>query len=175
MSLQAIAGVAYDRRNPDSPSNIASKRMATEALAAPPSEQSAPQATAKQLNGALEALKRYIPTEFLALYLPFLAIANDQFKDKASQDWALTIYVGFLIATPFAVLLIYVAKAAETGKKQEWTKLPLFEMSLATISFAVWGACVPSMFPGNQWWLGMLAMASAFVLPLLDTAFGRKA
>jgi uncharacterized membrane protein YqaE (UPF0057 family) len=172
MSLQAIAGVAYDRRNPKSPSSIARLRVATETAQATPPEQVEVHAGAKQVNGALEALKRYIPTEFLALYLPFLAIAKD--RGAGAADWSIQIYIGFIIATPFAVFLIFVAKAAESGGERSWSKLPFFESTLATASFAIWGACVPSMFPGNQYWLAMLAMASAFVLPLIDTAFGKS-
>jgi len=166
MSLQAVAGIAYDRRRA-----AAISRIEPEAATSRPAiAGTIPQPAAKQFNGALEALKRYIPTEFLALYLPFIAIAKDQFKDAAADAWSVGIHIGFLSMTPVAVMLIYIAKAAETGDKAGACKLPYVESVLATVAFAVWGASVPGVFPGNQWWLAMLAMASAFVLPLVDTA-----
>ena len=74
MSLQAIAGIAFDRRNSDSPSRAAAMRI--EAAAADPTPKNESQAAAQKVNSALETLKRYIPTEVLALYLPFVAIAG---------------------------------------------------------------------------------------------------
>jgi hypothetical protein len=174
MSLQAIAGVAYERRNP-AEVKPASRRMGLEVgqLGTDGQQPSAaPASAAKQFSSALETLKRYIPTEFLALYLPFLAIA----KDRGSQatDVSLLLYAGFVIATPIAVFLIYLAKATENGTADAWKKPPIFECLLATIAFAVWGASVPGMFAGQQWWIALLAMGSAFVLPLLDSIFGKK-
>jgi hypothetical protein len=172
MSLQAIAGVAYDRRHPDRPSPVAARQTldATDQTGTKPT---AEQAAAKQLNGALESLKRYVPTEFLALYLPFLAIAKD--RGANAPDISRELYVGFIIATPFVVYLIYIAKAVEAGTPRAWRSPPVFEALLATIAFAIWGASVPGMFVGQQWWLGMLAMAASVLLPLVDTALGKKA
>lgn len=181
MSLQAIAGVAYDRRHPEAPTRVAATRIAEEIL----QQQHDPgrpggvdnqegTAKAKQLNGALETLKRYIPTEFLALYLPFLAIAKERAENGAA-DHSLGIYLGFVLATPVAVALLYMAKAAEAGRPRPWGPPPRFEMLLATLAFVIWGASVPGLVAGSQWWLAMVAMASAFVLPLLDTVFGKKA
>lgn len=173
MSLQAIAGIAYDRRHPGSPSRVAAAKVEARKIeqsgAPPPPGAEA----ARQVNTSLEALKRYIPTELLALYLPFVSIAQDQLgKDAvAFLHWT---YLGFLAATPFVVWLIYVAKAAESGTKWAWRDLPRFEAALATAAFAVWGATVPGIFAGQQWWLGLAAMASAVVFPLIDTAFGKK-
>lgn len=178
MSLQAIAGIAYDRRHPMSPTPIGARQVleaaqdtaAGDGAAKPRGPQ---QVAAKQINGALESLKRYIPTEFLALYLPFLAIVKDRGTDAVELSNRL--YVGFLIATPLMVFLIYIAKAAEAGKAVAYKRLPWLEAALATAAFAVWGATVPGMFEGHQWWLAMLAMASAVVLPLVDSALGHKA
>ncbi|MFS0757492.1 hypothetical protein ABC383_22715 [Noviherbaspirillum sp. 1P10PC] len=186
MSLQAIAGVAYDRRNPSNPSSTERMRIAAAEITPDQPARSTAQITAKQVNNSLEALKRYIPTEFLALYIPFISIASDTKKARPPGGQAVEqamvhaevlsqyIYVGFIIATPLAVFLIFIAKAAEAGKERSWHSLPLFEATLATVSFAVWGASVPSIFPGQQWWLSMLAMASAFILPLIDTAFSKN-
>lgn len=177
MSLQAIAGVAYERRNPVGVKPPV-KRTGLEVGQSgsdgqpPPQPSSVPASAAKQFSSALETLKRYIPTEFLALYLPFLAIAKD--RGVQATDVSLLLYIGFIITTPVAVFLIYLAKATENGTANAWKTPPLFECVLATIAFAVWGASVPGMFAGQQWWIALLAMGSAFVLPLLDSIFGKK-
>lgn len=178
MSLQAIAGIAYDRRYPASPTQIGARQMLEAGEDTAVGDRAAKprgphQVAAKQINGALESLKRYIPTEFLALYLPFLAIVKDRSTDAAELSNRL--YVGFLIATPLMVFLIYIAKAVEVGKAEAYKRLPWPEALLATAAFAVWGATVPGMFEGHQWWLAMLAMASAVVLPLIDAALGHLA
>ena len=178
MSLQAIAGVAFERRAPTW-SQPTGRRLRHEAGDVSPEGQPAseappavPSSAAKQFNGALETLRRYIPTEFLALYLPFLAIAKD--RGSEASDVSVWMYIGFLAATPFAVFLIYLSKAVENGMYSAWKTPPIFEGVLATAAFAVWSASVPGMFAGQQWWIALLAMASAFILPLLDSIFGRK-
>jgi hypothetical protein len=180
MSLQAIAGVAFDRRSlgehkpPGRRAGLETQQLGPDVQPVPPAQQPAaiPPSGAKQFNSALETLKRYIPTEFLALYLPFLAIAKD--RSAQTEDVSLVMYIGFIVATPIAVFLIYLAKAAESGAPDAWKTPPVFECILATVAFAVWGASVPGMFPGQQWWIALLAMTSAFALPLLDSIFGKK-
>lgn len=131
------------------------------------------QTAAQQVNTALETLKRYIPTELLALYLPFIAITQDQYKDGATTVLQ-GIYAGFVLAAPLLILMLYVAKAAEAGQAWNWRTLPYFEGVLGLAAFAVWGASVPGVFIGQQWWLSLVALVSALVLPLIDTVFSPK-
>ncbi len=131
MSIQAIAGVAYDRRNPKNPSRVAAERMELHRVGRESAQVPSPnQDAARQVNTSLETLKRYIPTELLALYLPFVSITQDQYGKEATTFLHWT-YIGFLVATPVAVWLVYVARTAEAG--QTWTlrTLPRFEAGLA--------------------------------------------
>lgn len=70
MSLQAIAGIAYDRRHPTSPTPIGARQVLEAAQDTATSDSAArprgpQQVAAKLINGALESLKRYMlaPTE----------------------------------------------------------------------------------------------------------------
>ena len=90
------------------------------------------------------------------------------------MDVSVWMYIGFLAATPIAVFLLYLSNAIENGTTNAWKTPPIFECILATVAFAVWGASVPGMFAGWQWWIALLAMVSAFLLPLMDSIFGRK-
>ena len=146
MSLQAIAGIAFDRRNSDSPSRAAAMRI--EAAAADPTPKNESQAAAQQFNSALESVKRYIPTEVLALYLPFVAIAGDQIAKEIPVSLR-CIYGGFIILTPVLVFMIYIAKAVEAGTTWTISQLPHFEALLASIAFTIWGASVPGVFSGH--------------------------
>lgn len=175
MSIQAIAGFAYDRRHPASPTRIARQQAAQETAQRESGQGATPnQNAAKQVNTALETLKRYIPTELLALYMPFISITQDHAVD-ASPGVLRWTYLGFVLATPVVVWVIYVAKAAEAGESWSWKSLPYFEGLLALVAFAVWGASVPGVFLGQQWWISLVALSSAVVLPLVDSAFGKKA
>lgn len=199
MSLQAIAGTAYARRHPigraaPGPAmpqpRAAGMRDLEVALdnpdgPAPGAAEAADGATqtdgqragaAGQFNSALDTLKRYIPTELLALYLPFIAITQDQFKGQAQEAATLqAIYLGFVLATPLVVLALYIVQTVQARRVWQAGELPYFEAVLGTAAFAVWGAAVPGVFVGQQWWLGLLALASALVLPLLETVFGGTA
>lgn len=169
MSLQAIAGAAYDRMNPSSPSRVAAEQMAAARMET--AQATAAQSAAQQVNSALEALKRFIPTEMLALYLPFVAVIQDHYKTTASTP-LLYVYVAFLLATPIIVIMLFIAKAVEAGGERG--RLPYADALLALIAFGVWGASVPGVFPGNQWWLGLAALVSAAVLPVLQTVLTKS-
>lgn len=173
MSLQAIAGTAYDRRNADKPT-----RIAQEAAIASTGQQPKPgdeaKKAAEKVNGALEAIKRYIPTEAIAMYLPFVAIIQDHYKSTGASTPLLCTYLGFVFLTPVLVWLIYLTKAAEAGKTAKDAGLPILEGMLATLAFVIWGASVPGVFPDQQWWLGLVALASSILLPLLESAAGKK-
>lgn len=186
MSLQALAGIAFDRRHPATPTKLAQQRQAAqiaEALrvaghldaqagapvAPPPATTSGEdQSSAEKINSALEVLKRYIPTELLALYIPFVAVLEDHYKGSADiyLPW---VYGAFVLATPLVIWALYVAKGIEAGVDTGKLGFPAAAAMLGTIAFGVWGASVPSVFVGAQWWLGLLALSSSVFLPVIDT------
>jgi len=174
MSLQAIAGVAFDRRNPTHAGAIIARQAAETAAV---NAGSAGQRTADRVNAALETLKRYIPTELLAIYLPFVAVLQDHYtKSPADLTSAMHfVYLGFVAATPFVVILIFAGKAAAAAVPLTFSSLPYTESVLGLLAFAIWGASVPGVFEGQQWWLGLAALASSVLLPLLDNLISPKA
>lgn len=94
--------------------------------------------TDSTVDRSFEALSKFIPTELLAPYLGALSLST-------SQKWnQTTIYILFIIVTPFAFLLFKCAKSALA--KEQWPKiLPLFwRATAATSAFAVWGLSAPS-------------------------------
>lgn len=172
MSLQAIAGTAFQRLNPNQPTVFTAAQTAALESArkdgtATPAPGSA-EANAKKINNSLELLKRYIPTELLAIYLPVVAIVSEEFKPDASL-YLLWNYLGFLAATPIVIYALYVANAAEAKAQLGWHNLPFIELLLGTAAFTVWGAAVPTVFEGQQWLIGIFALISSVALPLAET------
>lgn len=89
----------------------------------------------------LAALTRFIPTEVLAPFLAVLSVAQNAQWDARS------VYLWFVVGTPFAFLLIHLAQLASNN--QPWPvahaiPLLMWKAVAATIAFAVWALVAPT-------------------------------
>ena len=99
-------------------------------------------------NQVLDFLTKYIPGEVIALYIPVVAALpaiaklDERFPAVVTGKW---VYLGFVVASPFLFLFIYMTKAPrdELLRLKNPMKWPIFRMLAALIAFAVWALAVP--------------------------------
>ncbi len=132
-------------------------------------------ADAKATEGisVVERLTRYFPVEVMALYLPGVATIQSRALPSDTAAWLVWFYLGFaLLLTPLVVLVLYRANWRRAGNAAA-PGVPVRKMLLGLVSFATWGACVPGVFPGQQWFLGWIALVVGTLLPEIDAAFSK--
>ena len=127
-------------------------------------------------QGYLNQIVRYFPTELVGLYIAFLAVLEPATAQGPQSDFT-THWIAFAVfaaLAPLLTLLIYAGRVRQTGEKFEW---PLFELVVASLSFAAWASALPqSPFLDFGWWKGGYgAFAAGLIVifvPLLANAFG---
>lgn len=147
MSINAMANLAMSRR-PDfepagRPPHGSLEVAAASGFLPPhpvPSGTLAPIIPAGPEIGALQTLTTYIPTEIVTLYVAAVATLGGS---KSAHPW-LPFYC-FLVGTPALVWIAFATKVKAAGKTLpwKWGKLPIWEMSAATIAFTVWAFALP--------------------------------
>jgi hypothetical protein len=157
MSLQAIAGVTYDRRHADSPSTAVTLQLLISANCVGRPETAQP-AAAKQLNGTFKRLKKYTPNDLLGICLPIVVIVKNS---GLRPDLSVETYAGFVLTTSLVAILLYFEMAAEANTPQARKRLPFSEATLVTASFAIWGAVVTGMSNKRQPLVKEAAIGSA--------------
>ena len=116
--------------------------------------------------GAIEALVRFFPAEVMLLYIPGVAMMQSHFKNDSARP-LLLFYLAWTLATPLLIWLVFDGELKKAGFGLA-DRIPLRQMVLGFVSFAAWGACVPGVFPEQQWFLGWLALVVATLLPKID-------
>ena len=124
----------------------------------PPSASSTP--------SKVDQLTHFFPVEVLAFFLPGVGIVQAHFAPNSSFA-LLVFYACTLVVTPLIVWLLFAAQFRK-AKKPVPNGVPIRQMFLGLLSFAVWGACVPGVFPSQQWWLGILAVVVAALMPKIN-------
>ncbi|HVG23900.1 MAG TPA: hypothetical protein VND45_07080 [Thermoanaerobaculia bacterium] len=119
-----------------------------------------------RVAAALDALVRYIPTEIVALYLSALTIAK-ALEDELHIGPEALYWLGVL-ATPVALLLVFLANARRGGKPfppfGDW---PKWKTLAATLAFCVWGLAIP----GNWWAAGNASRAAIMGIGAIVASF----
>lgn len=139
MSISSMTNLALNRREDVATDNAASKTSSNV------EQNKAPPESAQSNTGSiLAAITAYIPTEIITVYVATLGALSA--PAGASPGDGLTASIAFLILTPVIVWLIYAGKVKASGKPlptnvKEW---PVWEMTAATISFAVWATALPN-------------------------------
>ena len=171
MSLQAIAGRAYDRQAESHTRRTRTVGVAGKQVKIEEVEQTGRSTPPSAIDRSLETLKRYIPTELLALYIPFTsAVGPKGAPTGGTSPELLATWAIFTALTPIIVVLLYVGKSVQHGKPWKARELPWFEAALGTIAFAAWGASFPNLFPDQQNVIALGALASTFLLPIIENA-----
>lgn len=114
----------------------------------------------KALQEATKQIAAYIPTEILGPYVAIVGLTTD-----ANSWWQWGFFIGFLILTPFAVLVVY---AAKKGWQVKWREWPRWAMTAGVVSFVVWVMALPgSVFNLIGFWqqhFGSTALIAASVI-----------
>ncbi len=97
-------------------------------------------------SSALDGLVRYIPTEFITLYVAATAIPDlTKTFPCVTPFW---LYFGFVVLTPILFLLIYIGKRRSqnlSALPQGAAKWPWWKLIASTIAFATWASAVPPL------------------------------
>jgi hypothetical protein len=134
------------------------------------------------INTALRTLTTYIPTEVLTLYVAVVAaLGSGTAATTPNHDAVWVTFWAFVVATPIAVLLVFLAKV-KAGKKAiplNPVKWPLWEMIAATIAYVAWAFALPgSPFGEFTVWYspavaGIAVLVTSTVLGLFAPLFAR--
>lgn len=115
------------------------------ALAAPPlpavtvADPVAPDLAEADVQKALNALTRYIPTEVVTLYIPAVSMLVGNTAVTAD-----TLFWVFGASTPFVLVVLYQGQRKANGEKlASLPELPWWRMTASTIAFMVWALSVP--------------------------------
>ena len=109
----------------------------------------------------------------MTIYIPGVATLQSHFGPADSAFWVRCFYGAMIVLTPAVIWILFDSGMKVDGveSKDRW---PVRQMVAGAVSFAIWGASVPGVFPGAQWILGWLAVAVATLLPSLDKKFARR-
>jgi hypothetical protein len=190
MSINTMANAAAARRPDIAPANIVPSgldEIAKASTTTPTSTSTTPidqtqAASASAIDTASHVLFGYVPTEVVTLYVAVLAaIQNPKDVTAGVTPSAVWItFVGFLIATPIVVWLVYGAKLLAVNKSipLEYSKWPVWEMFAATVAFCAWAFALPnSPFSeyNTSWYssalAGVVVLVASTVLGLLAPFF----
>lgn len=132
---------------------------------APAPAHAAPAVTPQQLDTTLNVLFGYIPTEVLTLYVAFLAAFSD-IRDVVDT---MSLFIGFLIATPIIFWLVYAAKLKSRGKNLPLSPAawPVWEMIAATVAFAAWAFALPEPPARPAWYTAAISSLAVLVVSTL--------
>lgn len=193
MSISSLANAAAGRRLDFPPYDTVPQGLAEIARAAatppepppvtPRGAPTSPGENANAINTALNLLFGYIPTEVITLYVAVLAAIQQPANPEATGNVAFGAWIaflGFLVATPIVVWLVYGAKikAAQKPLPLSFWEWPLWEMFAATVAYVTWAFALPkSPFTDYPWYSSALSgiavlIASTF-LGLLAPFFQR--
>lgn len=158
MSISSMTNLALNRRA-DVVANNATSNASSNV-----EQNKAPPAGAQSSTGSiLAAITAYIPTEIITVYVATLGALSAPASARPGDG--LTATIAFLLLTPVIVWLIYAGKVKASGKPlpssvKEW---PIWEMTAATISFAVWATALPNS-PMTSLQLISSAMAAVLIM-----------
>ncbi|MFC5478493.1 hypothetical protein [Massilia suwonensis] len=101
----------------------------------------------------------------ITLYVAFLA-AFSEVRDVVDP---MSLFIGFLIATPVIFWLVYAAKLKSRGKKLPLNPAtwPVWEMIAATIAFAVWAFALPGSPVHPAWYTSAISSLAVLVVSTL--------
>jgi hypothetical protein len=119
--------------------------------------------TAANSNTAMHVLFGYIPTEILTLYVAVLAALHKP-GQVTNVEWRT--FIGFLIATPIVVWLVYARRVIANAKPlpilpSQW---PLWEMFAATVAYLAWAFALPDTpFSTYTWYSSAIAAVTVLL------------
>lgn len=101
----------------------------------------APDLAEADVQKALNALTRYIPTEIVTLYIPAVSMLVENTAVTAPA-----LYWLFGASTPFILVVVYQGQRKANGERlASLRQLPWWRMAASTIAFLVWALSVPGM------------------------------
>lgn len=171
MSISSLANAAAARRFDVGVLNAVPSNLAEIAAAAatPPGNAPPAEPQANGFNTALNVLFGYIPTEIITLYVAVAAAlqpASGAGAATAAPQAQWIAFWCFTIATPLGVWVVYASKlkAAGKGLPTQWSALPVWEMTAATLAFFAWAFALPNTpFRDFSWFSPALASISVLV------------
>jgi hypothetical protein len=158
MSLSTLANAAIARR-----ADFAARPAAGDAapgyreITAAVDNKAAPD---NVVTAALRVITGYIPTEVLTLYVSAVAAFQPDGANGVAAHAPAWLFFVFLALTPLTTWTLFATKLKAGGRPMpvpppQW---PLWEMSAATLAFAVWAIAMPqSVFAGQGWYRAPVA------------------
>jgi hypothetical protein len=128
-----------------------------------------------QLSAAVKRVVTYIPTEVVATYI----LLVDLLRENVDRMWQWVLFWLFLLATPLAVWVTFVAKIKRADRETKLSNLPIWPwwpMIAATISFGAWAIALPGSVINTLPWFrpamgAVTIVLAAFVVGLLSKLF----
>ncbi len=130
------------------------------------------------LQSAIRLVAGYIPAEAIVVYIAILGLLSPS-ADASSSDVMVIRFISFLIGIGVAVALAFVTFKGHSLTKREQRRREIIVAILASVSFAVYAATLPSFFfqatiltlPFSQW-AAVLAIIVALFLPIVAMGLG---
>jgi hypothetical protein len=183
VSISSMMDAAYQRRSGVQTATVPADR-GPETLAEIGQSTGESQATQSPLTSALESIMAYIPSEVVTTYVAVVAVlypATDGAPAVASAVTGWVPFGVFLVLTPIVSWLIYAAKVANASEPLPIpvAKWPKWEMTVATVAFAIWAAALPnSPFNEFTWYsagvAGIILLISSMMIGLMAPIFTRN-
>lgn len=128
------------------------------------------------LQSAIRLVAGYIPAEAIATYIAVLGILSPG-SDATTEDVTAIRVISFLIGGVVAFGLAFITFKGTSLTKREQRRREVVVAVLATVSFAIYAAAMPSFFikttiltiPWGQW-AAVIAIVTAVSMPAIAKA-----